>query len=97
MARQARPAGRTRTESERVLAKPLTERLQRGIEFARGPWNFDGFSQLYFDQVRQADHAFTDSALAAELIADENHFLGELHNPVNPCFPINRRSAGRLT
>jgi len=22
----------------------VTERLQRGIDFARGPWDFDGFS-----------------------------------------------------
>ncbi len=57
----------------------VTERLQRGIEFARGPWDFDGFSQLYFDDAVQADHAFTNSGMAATLIADEQHFLGELH------------------
>lgn len=58
---------------------PVTERLQRGIDFARGPWDFDGFSQLWFDDVGQADHAFNDSELAADLIADENYFLGGLH------------------
>jgi uncharacterized protein (TIGR02118 family) len=57
----------------------VTDRIQRGIDFARGPWDFDGFSQLYFDDARQADHAFTESDLAAALIADERHFLGELH------------------
>jgi uncharacterized protein (TIGR02118 family) len=57
----------------------VTERLQRGIDFARGPWDFDGFSQLWFDDVEQASHAFKDSELAAELIADEQHFLGHLH------------------
>src|SRR5512147_49313 len=57
----------------------VTDRIQRGIEFARGPWDFDGFSQLYFDDVRQAGHAFQNSAIAAELIADERHFLGTLH------------------
>ena len=57
----------------------MTDRIQRGIDFARGPWDFDGFSQLYFDGVAQAGHAFQTSPIAAELIADENHFLGTLH------------------
>lgn len=57
----------------------VTERMQRGIEFSRGPWDFDGFSQLWFDSTTQADKAFSDGALAAELIADENHFIGTLH------------------
>jgi uncharacterized protein (TIGR02118 family) len=57
----------------------ITERLQRGIEFARGQWDFDGFSQLYFDEVHQADHAFANSDVAAELIADEQRFLSNLH------------------
>ena len=58
---------------------PVTDRLQRGIEFGRGPWDFDGFSQLSFDDVQRADRAFGDGSLAAELIADEQHFLGGLH------------------
>ena len=58
---------------------PVTDRLQRGIDFARGPWDFDGFSQLWFDDTRQADQAFGNGDLAAELIADEQHFLGDLH------------------
>jgi uncharacterized protein (TIGR02118 family) len=57
----------------------VTDRLQRGIDFARGPWDFDGFSQLWFDDARNADHAFKDGDLAAKLILDEQHFLGELH------------------
>jgi len=57
----------------------VTDRLQRGIDFARGPWDFDGFSQLWFDDAKQAHHAFTDSELAAALIADEKYFLGDLH------------------
>ncbi|CAN5913491.1 hypothetical protein BH11PSE13_BH11PSE13_41120 [soil metagenome] len=56
----------------------VTDRLQRGIDFARGPWDFDGFSQLSFDDAKQAGQAFGDGALAQELIADENHFLGDL-------------------
>jgi len=57
----------------------VTDRIQRGIDFARGPWDFDGFSQLYFDDSRQAHHAFTKSEIAAALIADEQRFLGDLH------------------
>ncbi len=57
----------------------VTDRIQRGIDFARGPWDFDGFSQLYFDDARQAHHAFSRSDIAAALIADEQHFLGGLH------------------
>ena len=58
---------------------PVTDRLQRGIDFARGPWDFDGFSQLWFEDAKQADHAFGSSEMAAALIADELHFLGDLH------------------
>lgn len=57
----------------------VTDRLQRGIDYERGPWNFDGFSQLWFDDKKRADAAFAQGDLAAELIADENHFLGGLH------------------
>jgi uncharacterized protein (TIGR02118 family) len=58
---------------------PVVDRVQRGIEFARGPWDFDGISQLWFDDADKANHAFKDSEMAAALIADENHFLGGLH------------------
>ena len=58
---------------------PVVDRLQRGIDFARGPWDFDGFSQLWFDDAKEADLAFKDGALGAALIADEQHFLAELH------------------
>ncbi|RZI71547.1 MAG: EthD family reductase [Variovorax sp.] len=58
---------------------PVTERLQRGIDFARGPWEFDGFSQLWLDNPGGASHAFKDSDIAANLIADETFFLGGLH------------------
>jgi uncharacterized protein (TIGR02118 family) len=57
----------------------VTDRIQRGITFARGPWDFDGFSQLYFDEARQAASAFRDSEIAGELLADEHHFLSELN------------------
>ena len=58
---------------------PVIDRVQRGIDFVRGPWDFDGFSQLWFDDAKQADHAFSDGELAAALIKDEHHFLGGLH------------------
>ena len=57
----------------------VTDRLQRGIDFARGPWDFDGISQLWFDDAKHADHAFRDSDIAAALIADEGRFIGDLH------------------
>jgi uncharacterized protein (TIGR02118 family) len=57
----------------------VTDRLQRGIDFARGPWDFDGVSQLWFDDAKHADHAFRDGDMAAALIEDEGRFLGELH------------------
>lgn len=57
----------------------VTERLQRGIDFARGPWDFDGFSQLRFEDAQQARSAFQDGELSSALIADENYFLGNLH------------------
>jgi uncharacterized protein (TIGR02118 family) len=46
----------------------VTDRLERFIQFTRGPWDFDGFSQRYFDEASQADHAFGASAYAAALI-----------------------------
>jgi uncharacterized protein (TIGR02118 family) len=56
----------------------VTQRVQhRGL--APGPWDFDGFSQLWLDDVQQADHAFKDSEFTAALIADEKRFLGGLH------------------
>lgn len=57
----------------------VIDRQQRGIDFARGPWNFDGFSQLWFDDVASANHAFNDGSFAAALIADEARFIGPLH------------------
>lgn len=58
---------------------PVVDRVQRGIDFARGPWDFEGFSQLSFDDAKQSERAFSDGTLAADLIVDENRFLGGLH------------------
>lgn len=77
----------------------VTDRLQRGIDYERGPWDFDGFSQLWFDDARGADHAFNDSDMAAALIKDEDHFIGKLHivtaeqNVVIPVPEAKARSA----
>ena len=57
----------------------VLDRLQRGIDFARGPWDFDGFSQLGFDEAKQADTAFNTGELATAIRADEERFLGGLH------------------
>ena len=57
----------------------VTDRLQRGIDFARGPWDFDGFSQLWFDSASLSQAAFGQDDLAQALIADEQHFLSGLH------------------
>lgn len=58
---------------------PVTDRLQRGIDFARGPWDFDGFSQLWFDSTAAAGQAFEASGMAQPLRDDEARFLGDFH------------------
>lgn len=57
----------------------VVDRMQRGIDFARGPWDFDGFSQLWFDAAKPSDHTFLAGEVAAALVQDEAHFLGSLH------------------
>ena len=57
----------------------VLDRLQRGIEFERGPWALDGVSQLAFDNASQSAQAFDGSSLAAELVEDERYFLDDLH------------------
>jgi uncharacterized protein (TIGR02118 family) len=44
----------------------------------RGPWDFDGFSQLWFADRQGSDHAFKSGDFATKLMADERHFLGGL-------------------
>lgn len=58
---------------------PVVDKLQRGIAFARGSWEVDGFSQLSFDDGKQPDQLFRHSDFAAQLIRDEQHFLADLH------------------
>ncbi len=57
----------------------VTDSLQRGIDFARGPWDFDGISQLWFDETKHAGRAFRDDSMAKALVEDEGRFLEALH------------------
>ena len=57
----------------------VTERIQRVLSVPPGPWEFDGFSQLWFDDAQQASSAVKDSEFARALEADEQHFLATLH------------------
>jgi len=58
------------------VQNPVYERMQRGITFVRGPWDFDGFSQLRF----AAGQTLTDDDAIAPLLAeDEAMFLSDLH------------------
>jgi len=58
------------------VQNPVHERMQRGIQFVRGPWDFDGFSQLRFAPGR----TLTDDAEVAPLLKDdEQKFLADLH------------------
>ena len=55
----------------------VTDHAQRGFTYPRGPEELDGFSMLWFN-----DEASMRAAMATEagraLIADENHFIGDL-------------------
>ena len=57
----------------------VAERLDPPVDFPRGPWELDGFSQLWFGGGQQAANALKDGEFAASLIADERHFLELLH------------------
>ncbi|MCX4170843.1 MULTISPECIES: EthD domain-containing protein [Paraburkholderia] len=54
----------------------VIDRLQRGIDFTRGAWEFDGFSQLWIADQHQP---FGGGELPEKILADENKFLGSLH------------------
>jgi hypothetical protein len=54
----------------------VIDRLQRGIDFALGPWEFDGFSQLWIADPHQP---FGGGELPERIVADETIFLGNLH------------------
>jgi uncharacterized protein (TIGR02118 family) len=55
----------------------VTDSVQRGFSYPRGPEQIDGFSMLWFD-----DEAAMRAAIATPegraLVADEQHFIGDL-------------------
>ncbi len=55
----------------------VTDSVQRGITFQRGPEQLDGFSMLWFDSLDAMRAAMATEAGQA-LVADENHFIGDL-------------------
>jgi uncharacterized protein (TIGR02118 family) len=55
----------------------VVERAQRGIDYARGPHDIDGFSELWFDDVPSMSAAFATEK-TKELSADEARFIGNL-------------------
>jgi len=57
----------------------VVDRIQRGIDYPRGPWDFDGFSQLTFDDTSRMQHGIHQSEVAAALVTDERYFLGTLN------------------
>ena len=63
----------------------VTERMRRILSVPPGPWDFDGFSQLWFNDDQQASSAVKDSEFARALIDDEQHFPGHApHRYGNP-------------
>ena len=56
----------------------VTDREQRGITYARGAFDFDGFSELWFDDLPSMQAAFADDKQVKELAADEARLIGNL-------------------
>lgn len=54
----------------------IVDRVQRGIDFARDPWEFGGMSQLW---ISDPGKPFGEGELPQRIMADENHFMGRLH------------------
>src|SRR6476469_522019 len=55
----------------------VVDREQRGITYARGGLDFDGFSELWFDDLPSMQAAFATEQVK-QLGEDENRFIGEL-------------------
>jgi uncharacterized protein (TIGR02118 family) len=56
----------------------VVDREQRGITYARGGLDFDGFSELWFDDLPTMQAAFANEQQIKELGEDENRFIGEM-------------------
>jgi len=68
----ARLPGLRRYEQNHVV-----DSVQRGIAYTRGPEQLDGFSMLWFDSEDAMRAAIATEAGRA-LVADEDHFIGDL-------------------
>jgi len=55
----------------------IVDRSQRGITYARDGLDFDGFSELWFDDVPAMQAAFASDEVKA-LAADEDRFISDL-------------------
>jgi uncharacterized protein (TIGR02118 family) len=55
----------------------VTDHAQRGFTYPRGPEELDGFSMLWFNDEKSMRAAMGTEAGRA-LVADENHFIGDL-------------------
>lgn len=55
----------------------VVDSVQRGFTFPRGPEQLDGFSMLWFDSVDAMREAIATPEGRA-LVADEQHFIGDL-------------------
>ena len=56
----------------------VVDRAQRGITYTRGGLDFDGFSELWFDDMPSMQAAFANEKQVKELGEDEARFIGEL-------------------
>ena len=56
----------------------VVDREQRGITYARGGLDLDGFSELWFDDMPSMQAAFAAEKQVKELGEDEARFIGEL-------------------
>jgi uncharacterized protein (TIGR02118 family) len=55
----------------------VVDREQRGITYARGDKDFDGFSELWFDDLAAMSAAFASEPVR-DLAEDERRFIGDL-------------------
>lgn len=56
----------------------VVDRAQRGIAYTRGGLDFDGFSELWFDDLPSMRAAFANEEQVKELGEDEARFIGEM-------------------
>jgi uncharacterized protein (TIGR02118 family) len=56
----------------------VVDRAQRGITYTRGGLDFDGFSELWFDDMPSMRAAFANEGQVKELGEDEARFIGEM-------------------